>query len=90
VLAEGSRNRRAGELLAQGMPAADIGEALGQTAEAVASVPLLYQRLQQAGVDAPVLKGLAGMIEGKVEPERWRASLTAPTAQKKAQSAKAA
>ena len=41
VLAEGSRNRRAGELLAQGMPAEEIGAALGQTAEAVASVPLL-------------------------------------------------
>ena len=47
-------------------------------------------RLQQAGVDAPVLKGLAGIIEGKVEPERWRASLTAPKPSKKAQSAKAA
>jgi glycerol-3-phosphate dehydrogenase len=90
VLAEGSRNRRAGELLAQGMPAEEIGAALGQTAEAVASVPLLYQRLQQAGVDAPVLRGLAGVIEGNVEPDRWRASLTAPKPQKKAQSAKAA
>jgi glycerol-3-phosphate dehydrogenase (NAD(P)+) len=78
VLAEGSRNRRAGELLAQGMPARDIGEALGQTAEAVAAVPLLAARLRQAGVDAPVLRGLAGIIEGKVDPERWTASLTAP------------
>ena len=30
VVASGSRNRRAGELLAQGMPAAEIGHALGQ------------------------------------------------------------
>ena len=90
VLAEGSRNRRAGELLSQGMPAGEIGAALGQTAEAVASVPLLYARLQQAGVDAPVLKGLAGIIEGKVEPERWRTSLTAPKPSKKAQRAEAA
>jgi glycerol-3-phosphate dehydrogenase (NAD(P)+) len=78
VLAEGSRNRRAGELLAGGMPADQIGDALGQTAEAVAAVPLLAARLQQAGVDAPVLRGLAGVIEGKVDPERWTASLTAP------------
>jgi glycerol-3-phosphate dehydrogenase (NAD(P)+) len=78
VLAEGSRNRRAGELLAQGMPAAEIGAALGQTAEAVAAVPLLATRLQQAGVDAPVLRGLAGIIEGRIDPERWTASLTAP------------
>ena len=66
------------ELLAQGMPAEEIGAALGQTAEAVAAVPLLATRLQQAGVDAPVLKGLAGIIEGKVDPDRWTASLTAP------------
>ena len=78
VLAEGSRNRRAGELLAQGMPADQIGAALGQTAEAVAAVPLLAARLKQAGVDAPVLKGLAGIIEGTVDPERWTQSLTAP------------
>jgi glycerol-3-phosphate dehydrogenase (NAD(P)+) len=78
VLAESSRNRRAGELLAQGVPASQIGEAIGQTAEAVAAVPLLAVRLQQAGVDAPVLKGLAGIIEGPVDPERWTQSLTAP------------
>src|SRR4051794_24436360 len=77
-LAAGSRNRRAGELLAQGMPAGDIGSALGQTAEAVDSVPLLAACIRDAGVDAPVLRGLAGMIEGRVEPERWAASLTAP------------
>jgi glycerol-3-phosphate dehydrogenase (NAD(P)+) len=78
VLASGSRNRRAGELLAQGVPAGEIGSALGQTAEAVDSVPLLAARVREAGVDAPVLGGLAGLIEGRVEPERWTASLTAP------------
>jgi glycerol-3-phosphate dehydrogenase (NAD(P)+) len=90
VLSEGSRNRRAGELLGQGMPAEEIGAALGQTAEAVAAVPLLAARLKDAGVDAPVLRGLAGIIEGRVEPERWTASLTAPTTVKSRQKAKAA
>ncbi|MDA0169970.1 1-acyl-sn-glycerol-3-phosphate acyltransferase [Solirubrobacter taibaiensis] len=90
VLSEGSRNRRAGELLAQGVPASEIGATIGQTAEAVNTVPLLAARLKEAGVDAPVLRSLAGMIEGNVEPDRWRASLTAPKKAKKAQSAKAA
>jgi glycerol-3-phosphate dehydrogenase (NAD(P)+) len=90
VLSEGSRNRRAGELLGQGMPAADIGAALGQTAEAVAAVPLLAARLKQAGVDAPVLDGLAGIIEGRIEPGRWTASLTAPKAVKGERKARAA
>jgi glycerol-3-phosphate dehydrogenase (NAD(P)+) len=78
VMADGSRNRRAGELLAQGMPAEDIDSALGQTAEAVACVPLLAERVQAAGVDAPALRGLAGVIEGDIDPVRWTESLTAP------------
>jgi len=78
VLAEGSRNRRAGELLAQGMPASEIAAALGHTAEAVGGVPLLAACLAQAGVDAPVLRGLAGIIDGSVEPDDWTHSLTAP------------
>jgi 1-acyl-sn-glycerol-3-phosphate acyltransferase len=90
VLAEGSRNRRAGELLAQGMPADQICDALGQTAESVASVPLLAARLKDAGVDAPVLRGLAGIIEGRVQLTSWTASLTAPRAVKTARTAKAA
>ena len=78
VLADGSRNRRAGELLASGMPAGDIDSALGQTAEGVACVPMLAQRMQDAGVDAPALRGLAGVIEGEVEAASWTESLTAP------------
>jgi glycerol-3-phosphate dehydrogenase (NAD(P)+) len=78
VMADGSRNRRAGEMLAQGVPAEDIDSALGQTAEAVACVPLLAERVQAAGVDAPALRGLAGVIEGEVEAAEWTESLTAP------------
>jgi glycerol-3-phosphate dehydrogenase (NAD(P)+) len=78
VLAAGSRNRRAGELLAAGVAANDIAPALGHAAEAVDSVPLLAARVREAGMDAPVLAGLAGMIDGSVEPERWTAALTAP------------
>jgi len=29
-------------------------------------------------VDAPALRGLAGVIEGDVEPASWTESLTAP------------
>jgi glycerol-3-phosphate dehydrogenase len=80
VLAAGSRNRRAGELLAAGTAAADIAPVLGQTAEAVDTVPLLADRAAALGVDAPALTGLADLIEGRVEPGAWTASLTAPPA----------
>jgi glycerol-3-phosphate dehydrogenase (NAD(P)+) len=78
VLADGSRNRRAGELLASGMPAQDIDSMLGHTAEGVACVPMLLQRLDDAGVDAPALRGLAAVIDGDVEAASWTESLTAP------------
>jgi glycerol-3-phosphate dehydrogenase (NAD(P)+) len=84
VMAAGSRNRRAGELLASGVPACDIASALGHAAEAVDSVPLLAARVRAAGMDAPVLGGLAGMIEGRVEPASWTAALTAPKPRAKA------
>ena len=70
VLAESSRNRRAGEMLADGVPAEDIDTALGQTAEAVACVPLLAERVQAAGVDAPALRGLAGRHRGPASTRR--------------------
>jgi glycerol-3-phosphate dehydrogenase (NAD(P)+) len=90
VLASGSRNRRAGELLAQGVAGDEICNALGQTAEAVDSVPLLAARVREAGVDAPVLRSLAGLIEGRVEPERFASSLTAPKKKPKAGAVRAA
>jgi glycerol-3-phosphate dehydrogenase len=90
VLASGSRNRRAGELLAAGVAAGDIAPALGHTAEAVDSVPLLAARVRESGVDAPVLGGLAGLIDGTIEPERWTAALTAPKPRGKAGRARAA
>ena len=53
---------------------------LGRTAEAVDTVPLLAARAAAAGVEAPALKGLADLIEGRLQPEDWTASLTAPPA----------
>ena len=78
VGAAGSRNRRAGELLAQGVPGPEIVDALGQTAEAVDSVPLLANVARDANVDAPALTSLAALVEGKIEPERWTATVTDP------------
>ena len=35
-------------------------------------------------------QGLAGIIEGRIEPERWMASLTAPKPTRKTEKARAA
>jgi len=77
VVATGSRNRRAGELLAQGMPAAEIGRALGQ-AEAVDFVPLLASAAHRARLDTPALDGLAALVEGRIDPDEWAAAVTEP------------
>jgi glycerol-3-phosphate dehydrogenase (NAD(P)+) len=78
VVADGSRNRRAGELLARGVPAAEIAGALGHSAEAVDSVPLLAAMLAEAHVAAPATSGLAALVEGRIAPESWTEAVTKP------------
>jgi glycerol-3-phosphate dehydrogenase len=90
VVSDTSRNRRAGEMLAQGVPAAEIGRALGQAAEAVDSVPLLATVAKQEHLEAPALDGLAALVEGRIEPERWTATVTEPSRPKRRRSARAA
>ena len=53
ALARESRNRRAGELLAAGIPAAEIPAQVGQAVESLESVPLLALALERAGVQRP-------------------------------------
>ena len=90
VVATGSRNRRAGELLAQGVPAAEIGSAIGQSAEAVDSVPLLATAAREAQVAAPALDGLAALLEGRIGPDQWAATVTEPPRRSRSRAARAA
>lgn len=79
VVADGSRNRRAGELLAQGLSADEIARALGQTAESVDSVALLAEMLGRAGVEAPATTGLAALVDGRIAAEQWTTAVTKPS-----------
>ncbi|WP_354698261.1 hypothetical protein DSM112329_03928 [Paraconexibacter sp. AEG42_29] len=79
VVEAGSRNRRAGELLGRGVARAEIEPALGQTAEALHAVPLLAQALEQAGVRAPTLAGLAAVIDGDAPAAAWATAVTDPS-----------
>lgn len=71
ALAAGSRNRRAGELLADGVAADQVPSALGCAAEALDAVPLIVNVLERAGVDCPATRGLCALIEGRVSAEGW-------------------
>jgi len=82
ALAPQSRNRRAGELLAAGVPAAEIPERIGQAVEALESVPLLGRALGAARVEAPVTAALARLISGELPLDDWvalvRTTVTPP------------
>ncbi len=77
ALARTSRNRRAGELLADGVPAAEIGAVVGQAVEALESVPLLGRALERAGVAAPVTGALGRLISGELPLDEWVALVRA-------------
>jgi glycerol-3-phosphate dehydrogenase (NAD(P)+) len=77
ALARTSRNRRAGELLADGVPAAEIPAVIGQAVEALESVPLLGRALERAGVAAPVTGALGRLISGELPLDDWVALVRA-------------
>ena len=77
ALAPMSRNRSAGELLAAGVPAADIPERVGQAVEALETVPVLARAIERAGVEAPVTSALARLIEGTLPVDDWVALVRA-------------
>ena len=74
VLAAHGRNRRAGELLAQGVSPDDIPEILGQVPEALRAVPVLARAMEEAGVRSPATHELAALAEGTIGPDQWLAS----------------
>jgi glycerol-3-phosphate dehydrogenase (NAD(P)+) len=71
ALAPASRSRSAGELLASGVPAAEIPNRLGQAVEALETVPLLARAIEEAGLDAPVTSALGRLIEGSLPLDQW-------------------
>ena len=77
ALAPQSRNRQAGELLAAGVPAAEIPGRIGQAVEALDLVPLLANALARAHVEAPVTNALNRLIAGELPLEEWVAQVRA-------------
>jgi len=75
VLAPSSRNRQAGELLGNGVPADQIPGRIGQASESLDSVHLLAAAIKGAGLPAPGLDGLAALIAGRLSADDWVAGL---------------
>ena len=74
-MAETSRNRRAGELLGQGVPGAQIPALLPQAAEGISSVPLLVEALDRENIRCPACEALCSLIEGRIDRSEWVASV---------------
>lgn len=77
ALASESRNRRAGEMLAAGIPAAELPARIGQAVESLESGPLLAHALEAAGVSAPVTSALGRLISGELPLDDWVALVRA-------------
>jgi glycerol-3-phosphate dehydrogenase (NAD(P)+) len=77
ALAPTSRNRSAGELLAQGVPADEIPDRIGQAVEALETVRMLAHALERQGIEAPVISALAHLIEGSMPLDEWIAMVRA-------------
>ncbi|MGZ4326215.1 MAG: NAD(P)H-dependent glycerol-3-phosphate dehydrogenase, partial [Solirubrobacteraceae bacterium] len=85
VVSKSSHNRRAGELLAQGVPAADIGRSIAQAADAVDSVELLASVAHDAHISTPALDDLAALVQGRIDPGQWTAAVTEPARPRRSQ-----
>jgi 1-acyl-sn-glycerol-3-phosphate acyltransferase len=75
MMAPTGRNRRAGELLGSGTPAAEIPAMIGQASEGLDTTPLLAEAVAASGVPAEALGGLAELIRGEIDADAWVAGL---------------
>jgi glycerol-3-phosphate dehydrogenase (NAD(P)+) len=87
VVSQSSRNRRAGELLGQGVPTGEIEPALGQAAESLDVLPLLAAAMRENGIDAPAVGGLAAVVEGRADAGAWARGVTASRAPRRTRAA---
>ena len=70
-----SRNRKVGQLLAQGLSLEQAVASLGHVAEGVYSARTVVQRARSLGVDMPISEGVVALLEGGVRPEQAVAAL---------------
>ncbi len=64
-----SRNRRVGQLLAQGLSLQQAVDSLGHVAEGVYSARTVVQRARALGVEMPISEGVVALLEGRLRPE---------------------
>jgi glycerol-3-phosphate dehydrogenase (NAD(P)+) len=58
------RNRRAGELIAQGATAAEAIAQIGQVVEGLTTAPVLRDLSRRVGIELPITEGVCAVLEG--------------------------
>ncbi len=70
-----SRNRRVGQLLAQGQTLAQAVNSLGHVAEGVYCARTVVQRAEALGVEMPISEGVVALLDGSLAPAQVVAAL---------------
>jgi glycerol-3-phosphate dehydrogenase len=71
-----------------GVPAGQVQASMDQTAESLATVPLLAQAFERRGIDAPVTTGLRRVLDGDASPDQWLESVrSAPPSRRRTHAA---
>lgn len=70
-----SRNRKVGQLLAQGLSLQQAVDSLGHVAEGVYSARTVVQRAQLLGVDMPISAAVVALLAGRLQPAQAVAAL---------------
>ncbi len=71
-----SRNHTAGRLLGEGKPLAEVIDRMQQLAEGLSSVHPVLALAAERGVDMPIVRQVAEVLEGRMEPQYIAPHLT--------------
>lgn len=70
-----SRNRKVGQLLAQGLSLQQAVSSLGHVAEGVYSARTVVQRARELGIEMPISEGVVALLDGRLQPAQAVAAL---------------
>lgn len=70
-----SRNRKVGQLLAQGLSLQQAVDSLGHVAEGVYSARTVVQRARTLGVEMPISEAVVALLDGRLQPAQAVAAL---------------
>jgi len=59
------RNRRAGELIAQGVDPADAVKQIGMVVEGLTTAPVLRDLSRRLGIELPITEGVCAVLSGE-------------------------